>query len=256
MVRPYIGITDFTNYKQVLAMSSIFGTHRSPGSSRVLHVGVLMSYKTLRGITSEWQHVFPPKERIASIFSSERVYNCIHFVDYENGPDLWKNMAAAYSYGGAGIHALQLDMVWPSPAEIAHGIRAIGDDIEIILQIGQDALDGERNDPARVVARLAHYEGVIQRVLLDRSMGRGHCMEAKRLLPFVRAIRSNFPTLGIGVAGGLGPDTIHLVKPLVDEFPDLSIDAQGRLRPSGDALDPIDWTMAGNYLIQALNVLN
>jgi len=35
----------------------------------------------------------------------------------------------------------------------------------------------------------------------------------------------------------------------------MSIDAQGQLRPSKSALDPIDWSMAEEYLIKALQVL-
>jgi hypothetical protein len=39
---------------------------------------------------------------------------------------------------------------------------------------------------------------------------------------------------------------------VVRKFPRVSIDAQGKLRPSGDAHDPIDWEMAAEYLKQAL----
>lgn len=80
-------------------------------------------------------------------------------------------------------------------------------------------------------------------------------MDAKGLLPFARAVKRRFPQFGLVAAGGLGPDTMHLVEPLIKEFPDLSIDAQGKLRPSGSALDPIDWYMAGQYLIKALEML-
>ena len=88
-------------------------------------------------------------------------------------------------------------------------------------------------------------------MLLDKSMGRGLGMDAVGLIPFAQAIRGRFPDLGLVAGGGLGPDSIGLVKPLVKEFPDLSIDAQGKLRPSGNALDPIDWDMAGAYLVNA-----
>ena len=60
---------------------------------------------------------------------------------------------------------------------------------------------------------------------------------------------------GIVAAGGLGPESVGLVEPLYREFPDLSIDAQGKLRPSGSALHPIDWDMAETYLVKALQLL-
>lgn len=250
-MNPYIGITDFTDFGQVQEMSQVFATHQPKGSSRVLHVGVMMSYKTLNSIPSKWQNAFPSKERIASIFSSDEGYNCLHYADYDNNPDLWKNIATAISFGGTDIHALQLDMIWPDPGEVAHGVHTSRKQIEVILQIGKNALEEVNNDPQRVVERLGDYEGVIHRVLLDKSMGKGLGMDANGLIPFAQAIKESFPTLGIGAAGGLGPETIQLVAPLVTAFPDLSIDAQGRLRPSGNAIDPIDWSMAGNYLIKA-----
>lgn len=250
-MNPYIGITDFTDFGQVREMFQVFSTHKPQGSNRVLHIGVMMSYKTLHGIPSKWQNAFPPKEQIASIFSSDEVYNCLHYADYDNNPELWKSLATAIFCGGIGIHAIQLDMIWPDPEEIAHGVQTSRKQIEVILQIGKNALDEVGNDPRRVVERLSDYEGVIHRVLLDKSMGRGLGMDADSLIPYARAIKDNFPMLGIGVAGGLGPETIQLVEPLITAFPDLSIDAQGRLRPSGNALDPIDWSMAKNYLVKA-----
>ena len=251
---PYIGITDFTDVGQVQKMSKVFAAHLPPGSRRMLHVGIMMSYKTLHNIPSRWQNAFPPKEKIKDIFSSDEVYNCLHYADYDNNPDLWKILAKAISYGGVGIHALQLDMIWPDPGQIAHGVHTSRKQIEVILQIGKNALERVNNDPQAVIEKLSDYEGIIHRVLLDKSMGRGLGMDANGLIPFARAIRKNFPKLGIGAAGGLGPETIQLVEPLVKLFPDLSIDAQGRLRPSGNALDPIDWNMAGKYLIKALQL--
>ena len=147
-------------------------------------------------------------------------------------------------------------MIWPDPGQIAEGIHRSRKQIEIILQIGKNALEEANNDPEAVVEKLVDYEDVIHRVLLDKSMGKGLGMDAAALMPFARAIRENFPSLGLGAAGGLGPETMHLVAPLVRMFPDISIDAQGRLRPSGSALDPIDWSMASAYLIKTLPIFN
>jgi len=125
----------------------------------------------------------------------------------------------------------------------------------VILQIGKKAFEEADDDPMEIVRRLEDYSGVIHRVLLDKSVGRGISMDANSLLPFVRIIKEHFPSFGITVARGLGPKSIELVEPLVQEFPDLSIDAQGKLRPSGSALDPIDWKMAGDYLLKGLKLL-
>lgn len=251
---PYIGITDFTNIEQVEKMLAVFKAHLLPGSKRRLHVGVMISYKTLNGLESRFTKAFPPKENIASIFGSDETYNCLHYADYDEIQTI-KNISTAIGYGGTGIDAIQLDMIWPDPGNIAGAIHTSRKNIEVILQLGKNAIEEANEDPNEVVRRLQEYEGIIHRVLLDRSMGQGKSLDANFLLPFARAIRKAFPNLGLAVAGGLGPNSVDLIGPIISEFPNISIDAQGKLRPSGCALDPIDWDMAEQYLIKALRLL-
>lgn len=251
-MQPIISITDFTHLDQVQRMLGVFRAYKPRGSDRRLGVGVMMSHKTLNGIPTKWADAFPPKENIATIFSgkAEELYHCLHYADYD-GQTSAEDLARAIGYGGPRIHAIQLDMPWPDPRMIAEGIRASGASVEVILQVGKAAMDQVGNTPTGVVRRLAEYDGLIRRVLLDKSGGKGLGMDAEGTLPFLLAIAGRFPALGLVAAGGLGPKTMHLVTSLVRMFPDLSIDAQGRLRPSGSALDPIDWAMAEEYLRQA-----
>jgi hypothetical protein len=256
MTSPYIGITDFTTFEQVARMSQVMDRHKPRNSTLKLHVGVMMSYKTLYGIPTKWQSVFPENERVASIFGSKGVYNCLHFADHDNNPDLAGSIFDAISFCGDNVHAVQLDMTWPDPEEISRGVEAAGKPIEIILQIGTAAFGDVCDDPQRLVNQLQKYNGVIHRVLLDKSMGKGVGMDAKSLVPFALAIQKAYPNIGIGAAGGLGPDTTHLAIPLVKAIKNLSIDAQGRLRASGSALDPINWGMAKRYLVKAISLLS
>lgn len=249
----YIGIIDFMNFGQVQDMLKVFDANRPSGSNRKLHVGVMMSYKTLYGIETRWSKAFPPKEEIANIFSSDETMNCLHYADYE-AVDIFQSLCEAIHYGGIGIDALQLDMVWPDPGYVANATHASRKRLEVILQVSKRAFEEANDDPQEVVERLRDYEGVVQRVLLDRSMGRGLGMDSAELIPFARAIKEAFPDFGLVVAGGLGPDSIGLVEPLIREFPDVSIDAEGRLRPSGSALEPIDWSLAAEYLTRALHL--
>lgn len=251
---PYIGITDFVNFDQVQLMLKVFNKNLRSEQRRRLHVGVMMSYKTLNGLETKWSVAFPPKEKIADIFSSKETMNCLHYADYDE-IDVAENITRAIGFGGSGINALQLDMVWPNPKHVSDAIKNSRKELEIILQVGKNAIEQANNDPKEIVERIKDYDGVISHVLLDKSMGRGLGMDALGLIPFVNAIKKEFPDLGIVVAGGLGPDTLNLVEPLIKEFPDVSIDAQGKLRPSGNALDPINWDMAGMYLSKALQLL-
>lgn len=256
MITPYVGITDFMNFEQVGKMLKVFQTHKHSNSNRVFHVGVMMSYRTLNGIESVMSKAFPPKETIRDIFNpvDENVFYCLHYADY-NYDTQFTDLARALEFAGPYVNALQLDMPWPDPGIVASGIHSSRKKVEVILQIGKRSFEEVKDDPAEVVRRLEDYEGIIHRVLLDKSMGRGVGMDAVGLIPFMNAIKNRFPSLGLVAAGGLGPTSMCLVEPLLKEFPELSIDAEGKLRPSGNILDPIDWSMAEEYLIQALTLV-
>jgi len=255
----YVGITGFTSFEQVESMLGVFKANKKAGSKRKLHVGVMMSYKTLNGIPTEFDGAFPPKELIASIFASGEAYNCLHFADYhEHGhPDLARTLVKAiYWCGCINLHAVQLDMVWPDPGEIACGTHMSRQCIQVILQIGPKAFEEIGDDPDKLVERLGDYHGAINGVLLDRSAGRGLGMDAKALLPFARAVRRSLPEFGIGVAGGLGPDTMSLTEPLIREFPGVSVEVQWKPCHSGSSKDPIDCDFAREYLVKSLQLLD
>ncbi len=213
-----------------------------------------MSYKTLNGIETKWSTAFPPKESITEIFSLHETMNCLHYADYDN-IDVAENLKSAIRYGGLNLHALQLDMVWPNPEDIYKARCSTSKKIEIILQVGKNALEQINNDPEEMVRRIISYGNNVNYILLDKSMGKGLGMDATALIPFVSAIKKYLPSLGVVVAGGLGPTSMHLLEPLTKIFKDLSIDAQGQLRPSKNALDPVNWEMAKTYLIKALKAL-
>jgi hypothetical protein len=258
MPRPtrYIGITDFFRREEVEQMRAVLERHPKGRAFR-LHVGVMMSFKTLRGIPTKWATAFPPKETIADVFACPDTMNCLHFADREARPtaDVRSSLIEALAWGGAGMNALQLDMTWPDPDVVAEAVASLGRPIEVILQVGDAAFEEVSNHPNILIKRLADYRGCVTHVLLDKSGGRGIGIDAVGLLPFAHAIARNYPHLGIVAAGGLGPTSMSLVRPLTRDIPNISIDAQGRLRRSGSALDPIDWDLAEQYLIAALDQL-
>ena len=252
---PYIGITDFTSSEQVRDMLGFMDdlTFSDPLFDRVLHVGVMMSRKTLMGIETKWAKAFPPKENIARIFSHPEAFNCLHYANFDNSTCIADELELALSYGGEYLRAIQLDMTWPDPDDIRRAVQRYGEDIEVIMQIGKQAQAMFGDDPKKVAGHLERYEGVVDRVLLDKSMGMGLGMDAMAMLPFLREISERIPQLQLVVAGGLGPTSLHLLDPVLAEFPRISFDAQGKLRPSGDALnEPLDWHYVRSYLYQAI----
>lgn len=254
MKNPYIGITDFMSVTQVNEVLHFLNVGRRPTIvTRSLGVGVMMSRKTLNGLPTKWSTAFPKNADVAKIFIDHPdVYNVLHYADFEP-IDVFENLSKAVDLGGDNLQALQLDMCWPDPKDLQR-LKDNHPHLDLILQVGRKAFDMVEEDPKKLVAELAKYE-VLDSVLLDKSMGEGLEMNPNFFLPFVVEIFDRFrEELHVALAGGLGPATIQLVEPIAKEFPLVSIDAQGRLRPSRSALDPIDWEMAYKYLHEALRM--
>lgn len=252
----YIGICDFPNGEQALKTAKFFqklcADHRLNSK---LMVGVMMSFKTLTSQPSKWAASWPKNEEVANIFIDHpAVFNTLHYADYDCNTSV-SHLVEAAKFGGPRLQAIQLDMIWP-PDVIIKGLKRKFPNLQIVLQINTKALEAVGNDPDVLVEWLKKYDSLLDYVLLDKSHGRGVGMDAQGLLPFVRAISDRLLMIEVGVAGGLGPSTMDLVLPIVYEFPNVSIDAQGKLRPSSSALDPIDWEMAHEYLCEAVTIFS
>ncbi len=252
---PYIGMTDVPNAEWLASMLQHYRRCGGEMLEHRLHAGVMTSYKILNGLETSWSKVWPAPAKIAEIFVPDpRVMNVIHYADYEDSDrDLAGTLMRVAELGGPHLHALQLDMPWPDVAALK-AFKTRCPTIDVILQVGQVALARASNDVDETINRLRLCDDSIECVLLDLSMGRGKGLNADLLRPFILAIRSRLPHLRITVAGGLGPDTLHLVAPLVREFPSISIDAQGQLRPSGSSKDAIDHERAERYLQGAVEM--
>lgn len=253
MLKPYIGICDFTAPEQserLLAFTPMNFSHD-------LMVGVMMSRKTLNDVPSKWTNVYPKKETIADIFVPDmRAMNTIHYADYgvgdERDPALADTLVRVESYGGRYLDAIQLDMVWPDCAEIKRFRER--SDTPIVLQVGAKAMRECEDDPTKVCERIALYGTSIEYVLFDKSGGGGKGMSAPLLRRYVRTLLVELPHLMPAVAGGLGPYTMHLVEPLTKRYPNISMDMQSRLRSSGNAKFPIEWDRAESAFAQALSL--
>lgn len=251
--RPYIGITDFTDANQAADMRQILDAE---GSDRLLHVGVMMSRKTLHSLPTKWAGVFPDKEQVRHIFvRREGVLNVLHYADYD-GLTTLDDLTSAADYAGPDVDALQLDMIWPDPHMLyevkRHGMKT-GRKLKFIIQVNAQAIERMGGDPTRVAAKLHEYwrMALLDYALFDLSGGQGKPMRPVHLLNFIWAAVEQIPDLSVAVAGGLGPNSVDLAEPVLRDLPETSLDAQSRLRLSGSALDPIDWAIAAEYLRQA-----
>lgn len=146
------------------------------------------------------------------------------------------------------IQGIQLNMVWPDPTAVkAFKIR--NPKIKIILQVGSRALEMVDRQPRLLSQKLQDYKGVADFVLLDDSAGFGKAMDPEFLLPFVRHILTARLDMRVGVAGGLCKSNLHLITPIVESCPDVSIDAEGNIRNKVE--DVLDMKEVSAYLVSS-----
>lgn len=232
MNKPYIGVTDFTTHEQVLEVRQYIP------EGRRLHVGAMISYKTLHGIPTSkgWEKIWLKDRELKMLFARHpKVFNVIHYADYDDKTTL-VDLTMVLQAAGSDVEAIQLDMKWPVPSLLSD-LKAIAPHIKIIQQIGHTAILESGTTWDR---DLAAYEGIADYVLMDCGMGKGIPFSVSHMLELVRVASLYFDEDQIAVAGGLGPDTYMNLQPIIQKYPKISCDAQGRLRASGSAVDPLD----------------
>lgn len=246
MNTPYIGATDFVTREQVERAKTAITV-----PNRRLHVGVMTSWKVLNGQPSKWADAWLKPHQIQELFQDDGSYNVIHYADYghnevERAPTTVIDLVKAWDMCGAYVHAMQLDMVWPSVSLIQEFLFA-RPSAQIILQISSTAIEDAGED--WWVSYAQFYDHVVDYVLLDTGMGRGIPFDPRSALGRVNdLITAGYKPEQIAVAGGLGPDSYTNLTRLLEVHPTLSCDAQGKLRPSGSALDPLDIELTERYI--------
>lgn len=228
MFTPYTGITGFTTSGEVSVAFRLL-----PPGRRRLMVGVLVTDRTLEGLPEEiCPRRLPPVADLPILFSADpRAFNAVHF--HTRTPErLAEQAEQVIAAAGPRLHALQinLDQV---PPECLRAIRAAHPGLALILPLR------ETTHFAQVYAELADV------VLFDWSAGRGLLFDLAEARAALEEIEARMPGVALAVAGGVGPDTIDRVRPLLERFPDLSVDAESRLR---DAEDRLDLAKVGEYL--------
>jgi hypothetical protein len=230
--RPYVGVTGFTAPTEVDEVLAVVPN----GTDRLLMVGVLASRPSLAGTASKIHpERYPPADRAAKIFSDDRrALNLIHY--YAPEPDgLAAQLERVRAVGGPRLHGVQLNIAWPDP-DALHAL----DGLRVVLQLGIRAMEACSGNSEAIATRVAAYGGRIHDVLIDPSGGNGtaDALGTDKALAIARAIQHRMPDLGIGIAGGLSAANLAVPAKLSRSIPDLSIDAEGRLRDSHDRLAP------------------
>ena len=247
-MKPYIGITGFMTRAEVRTILN----YMPENPSRLLMVGVLANSKTMEGIPNKRPNRYPKPENLGDIFEPDkRVLNLIHF-NTKEPKTLYDQIAKVRKLAGPNCHGFQLNTAWPN-LEVLTRVAIQGRRTVVVLQVGGRAFEMINHDPRLLANKVAEYEHVIDYVLLDPSGGYGVPFDTEKTRTYLDALSAKNLNLGLGVAGGLSPQTLNLLEPLVGDFPNLCIDAEGKLR---DHNDNLDLRVAGEYIKQSLETFN
>jgi phosphoribosylanthranilate isomerase len=217
---PYIGITGFMHQDEVAQVLTHAPEHHA------IMIGVLSSRNKLLGKSPKSPGRYPELEAVKHIFVDHpRSVNLIHYATNDQGT-LEEQLERFIDLGGKHLHGFQLNMAWPNPRQLEKIAPRLK---RLVLQLGSRAIQ-EGGAPHSLSDRLSSYNGLITDILFDTSGGLGKPFNPAFARSYLEQIVHDHPTLGIGVAGGLAPETVSLVEPLLKDFPQLSIDAEGRLR--------------------------
>lgn len=248
MRKPYIGITGFMNKEEVARVLEAM----PETCQHLLMIGALASSKTLRGIPVRRPNRYPRVSQIAPIFPNDpRVLNLIHYHTEDTG-SLYDQLQEMSAFGGAYCNGFQLNITWPPPDALCRYKKDHPGDA-LVLQIGSRALEAIGHSATELAKKIfGEYAHLVDYILLDQSGGTGKPLPAKATLEYLFHLSLLSCPLGLGVAGGLSPETLILLKPFARYFNWLSIDAEGGLRTEDDRLDVIK---AQKYLRQAQEFL-
>jgi hypothetical protein len=248
---PYVGITGYNAEIQVEKLLSLIPEN----FSRKFMIGVLVDDRTLGGEKRDGR--FARIENIQNIFDTSKscdehgkALNFVHYCDINNRykKHLLSSLVKITEISGENLHGFQLNMPWPD-TDVISKYRSIFPDKKFVVQMERD--DFDTHGPERMAKELTQYNGLCEYVILDMSMGAGREMNRVILAKYAKQVRKT-TDMNIVFAGGLHSGNLdEMIKPLLKKFPDMSIDAEGRLMTSKNVLDIHDCSA---YILKALEI--
>lgn len=239
-MRQYIGITGFMTSEELERVSGNFlYTEGDP----FLMAGILVSRKTFREQGNKWPNRYPKFLEIDKI-TREVIENVGQYIHYHTEAKEWDLLVELMALVGSypSVYGIQLNLAWPNLSSLRKFKELSRGNCELILQVGREAmfmLDDSPDKVAGILSNYARHDNVVNYVLLDASGGYGIEMNLVRTENYLQAIydKGLHEKFGVVIAGGLSHKNLERILPLFERFPNLSIDAEGKLRGRDDHLD-------------------
>lgn len=231
---PYVGVTGFRNREEVKKVLDAV----APLSGRQVMIGALANSKTISGELDNGNNRYPTSGQLGDIFEDvPGSLNIVHF-STKNPEMLFEGMIKAFNLAGPFCDGLQLNVAWPDPKALGH-FKIKAPQATVILQVGARALEMVEHSPQKLADKInKEFKYFIDYGLLDLSGGTGKPFDPEEVRGYLRALEDKQMSVGLGVAGGLSPETLpDLVGPLVEEFPYLSVDVETGVRNNDDLFD-------------------
>lgn len=237
MYKPYIGITGFMNQQEV---NAVIRSLKNENDKQWLMIGILASEKSIAGIPNKFPNRYPDSRVIKDIFpeddSMRSMLRLVHFSTQSTEAELLDQMHYLRKIAGPNCDGFQLNIKWPS-TEVLVAYKFLFPYDTLVLQCGAGAMKSVGGDPQKLAERIAEYAGVAEYALVDPSGGYGKPMDVSFALETLRYLETKNLDMNFGIAGGLTGDTLEMIRPIAEKFPEVSIDAEGGLRDSEDHLD-------------------
>lgn len=233
--RPYIGISGIARRSEV----DLLSLHVPLNPDREFAVGILVSSKTIEGLSVRHPQRYPNSFHIADLFYSgfERAIGLIHYAT-QNCSHLEGELFAVRTLGGEFCTGLQLNVPWPT-IDAVEDYYCIYPRDRLILQIGKEAMAMAGHSPARVAELTKDYVPCVSDVLIDWGGGKEGVIDVEKTLEYFRAIRDTGYDIGLGFAGGLTRANLsEKADPIWREFPHASTNVERGVRyPQDDSLN-------------------
>lgn len=244
--KPYIGVTGFMTRGEVLEVLNVV----PHDSDYALMVGVLMNEKTINGLAhKKWPGRYPLWHNVPGIFVDDpRTLNLVHY-NTPNPETLSRQLLQIVELCPS-IDGFQLNIPWPSIDQLEQYWNVCPEK-RIVLQIGAQAM-AEVPLGDELIRKVEDYGPLVDTVLIDASGGTGKPLDPVMCAKYLRALET-VSGVTLAVAGGLGPNSLNLLKDLSECFDELSIDAEGRLRTPHPE-DKLDLEATRFYVAQAFRL--